>query len=343
MRLSEAGEFGLIRKIRDICSRPDDRILLGIGDDGAILRTRPGYWPILTTDALVEGIHFDLRYVPLKAIGWKSLAINISDVAAMGGKPVCSLITIAIPDTWTVENVVAIYEGINLCSRTYDCPVVGGDTVKSLKGCFISVTVMGEVKENEEKRRSGAKKNDLLCITGEMGGAKVGLEVLGSGYPDASSFSTSISRFLEPKAKIHEAQQLIHEMNITSMIDISDGLSSEIMHLCEASGLGCLIEESKIPISNEATIWAIQNGKSGIHYAMESGEEYELLFTVSAYNFHNWEKRTDTNARLPIYVIGAMKDRNEGILIQKGSEKIPLVREGWDHFIDKSDSNMVRI
>jgi thiamine-monophosphate kinase len=338
MRLSDVGEFGLIKNIRSICPNSGERILLGIGDDAALVQSRPDYSLLLTTDALTEGIHYDLRYVPMDMLGWKSLAVNLSDVAAMGGIPVCCLVTIGLPNIWSVENVQSLYQGIARCAKRYDCPVVGGDTVKIRSGSFINISVLGEVRSGKELRRSGAKSGDLLCVTGELGGARTGLEVLQSKNTQMHSYTNSVTRFLEPKPRLDEAGALIREMEITSMIDISDGLTSEIKHLCEESILGCLVFEESIPVSEETSLWALKKGAPPVQFAMESGEEYELLFTVDR-NILNRMDRGSSSTEIPTFsIIGEMKPRDDGIKIRKDSEIRPLTIGGWDHYHENAES-----
>jgi thiamine-monophosphate kinase len=330
LKLAEVGEFGLIERIRRMFDEPSPSVILGIGDDAAVCRSQPGRVMLLTTDALVEGAHFHRQYTPAKSLGWKALAINISDIAAMGGVPRYALVTLALPETWTVEEVESLYEGIDQCALAYGCPLVGGDTVQSPDGCMLSVTVLGDADERKVVTRSGAREGDLICMTGEMGGARVGLEVLESGT-DKKRFRHSVDRFLEPKPRLWEAKRLVEGMSVTSMIDISDGLTSEIGHLCRQSGLGCLIQEEKIPVSREAVRWAESRGEALTPYVLESGEEYELLFTVSKRQFEAWQdKGLDRN--LELTVVGVMMAKNRGMLVQRRGKTYPLSMKGWDHF-----------
>lgn len=332
MELSEAGEFGVLDRIRKIFPAPGERIVIGIGDDAALIRSRPEYSIILTTDALAEKVHFDLQYVPLEALGWKSLAVNLSDVAAMGGRPVCCLVTIGIPDRWSVEDVLKLYKGISRGADRYRCPVAGGDTVRTSAESFISITVMGEVRAGRELRRSGALPGDLLCVTGELGAARTGLEVLQAGTEAAGDYRFSISRFLEPKPRLDEGVFLAGELEPTSMIDISDGLASEIRHLCEESGCGCIVLEEDVPIAEESRLWSLQKGYSPVQFAMESGEEYELLFTVNPDRMELYSKNRHPGDAVPFSVIGEMKPMNEGIRMRRGSETHPMIFMGWDHY-----------
>jgi thiamine-monophosphate kinase len=333
MLLSEVGEFGLIERIRKICPGYGNRIILGIGDDAAIVESQSGRSLILTTDALVEGVHFDLRYVPLDSLGWKALAVNLSDVAAMGGAPICCLITVAIPECWNVERFELLYQGIIQCGERYQCPIAGGDTVKSPSSSFISVSVLGEAQAGEIKKRSGARSGDLLCVTGELGGARVGLEVLRAGEDESDFYTKSISRFLKPIPRIAESQKLISELSVTSMIDISDGLASEIRHLCKASGLGCRLFGDRIPVSDETVRWAQKNGISPLEIALESGEEYELLFTVDPIILNRKTHEYSSKQTGLFSIIGEMRPQSEGLQIRDGSRARTMANKGWDHYL----------
>ncbi len=323
MELSRLGEKGLIRRIRSMLQTKNERILLGIGDDAAVIASHPDRNFIFTTDTLVESVHFDLRYVPIESLGWKALAVNLSDIAAMGGFPLCAVVSLAIPETWTVEDVDILYQGLERCAQTYHCSIVGGDTVRSPKWACITVTVLGEVQERSFKTRGGAKEGDFLCVTGTIGKARVGWEVLASGMEDAA-FSSAVAHFLEPRPKIEEAQRVIAAYDVTAMIDISDGLASEISHLCEASGLGCVVFEEKIPVSQEVFLWIHSQNRSIENYLWASGEEYELLFTVSP--------GTSFKSMDFVTVIGKMGKKEHGILLRKEGKEQPFHFKGWDHF-----------
>lgn len=331
MRLTHVGEFGLIDRIRQIVGQTPETVVVGMGDDGAVLRSQPGWNTVLTTDALVEGVHFDLSYTPVESLGWKALAINLSDVAAMGGIPRYAVVSLALPSTWTVEDVALLYEGMGRCGRKYGCAVVGGDTVRSRDGCFVSVTVFGEVEEGCAVGRDGAHEGDYLCVTGEMGGARVGLEVLRSGE-DERRFRDAVSRFLEPAVRLQEARRLVRELGVSSMIDVSDGLASEVGHLCKQSDLGCLLWEEKVPVAEDAVRWNRQEGTAFSAYALESGEEYELLFTVDKSRYDAWRVGTKNSGRVEVTVVGQMTRKEDGIRVVREGEVFPLLPAGWDHF-----------
>ncbi|MBN2030470.1 thiamine-phosphate kinase [bacterium] len=334
MRLTELGEFGLIGRITRIVNNEGEMrdVVVGIGDDAAVIRTHPGKLAVLTTDMLVEGVHFDLAYTPFESLGWKALAINVSDVAAMGGFPLYGIVSLALPKSWQVEDVELFYKGMKRCGERYHCKVIGGDTVRSNGQGFISVTVMGEVEEGCVARRKGAKVDDLIGITGRLGGARVGLEVLKSGH-DRDRFPDSVNCFLEPRVRLKESQWLVKEVHVSSMIDISDGLSSEITHLCQQSGCGCRIWEDKIPVADETVHWVRQYEKKISNYLLGSGEEYELLFTLSKAQFEAWQHSHMNQKRPEITVIGEMTQKEKGICLVRNGETVPLVSEGWDHFV----------
>ncbi len=331
MKLSQLGEFGLIDRIKKIVTNDSRTPLLGIGDDAALFRPRPGWITVLTTDAMVEGVHFDLTYIPIESLGWKALAINLSDVAAMGGVPQYAVVSLALPSSWEVEDVESLYKGMRQCGDFYGCTLIGGDTVSSNSGCFISVTVIGEVEDGCAVTRGGARNRDILCVTGKLGGSMVGLEVLKSGE-NKNQFPISVKRFLQPEIRLEESRKLVKEFEITSMIDISDGLSSEIIHICQESGLGCLIEEDKIPIAEEVFLRAEKGEKPSSIYGLNSGEEYELLFTMSKVEYEKFLSKKSAMGGFDFTVIGEMRPKEEGIKIMRQGKTIPLSPEGWNHF-----------
>ena len=331
MKLAEVGEFGLIDRIHRIIGGGCEGITVGMGDDAAVFRTRPGWLTVITTDSLVEGVHFNRQYTPVESLGWKTLAINISDITAMGGVPRYGVVSLALPENWTVEDVDSLYRGMVRCGEVYGCTLVGGDTVRSCSGCFISATVVGEVEEDCFVKRSGAQEGDLLCMTGEVGGSRVGLEVLTSGK-DRNQFPHSVGRFLEPKVRLQEARWLVKTLGVSSMIDISDGLSSEINHICRQSRLGCVVWEEKIPVAEEAVLWANIRGEKISAYKLESGEEYELVFTVDRDRYDKWRAHAKDRSDVSVTAIGEMTRKEKGIRVNRDGEVLPLTPIGWDHF-----------
>ncbi len=339
MKLSELGEFGLIRRLQDLCAVGNDRVILGIGDDAAVIRCGEDGRMVFTTDAMVEGVHFERSWFPVESLGWKCLAVNLSDVAAMGASPVCCVVTAALPDGWSVEETEALYAGLRRCADRYRCPVVGGDTVRSAGGAVFSIAVLGEMRGAREIRRSGAAAGDRICVTGDLGGAAVGLNVLRSGGKHRDRFPESVRRLLEPLPRAEEAVRLVRSGGVTSMIDISDGLASEIRHLCEASGLGCVLYADRIPVSRETAIWATEAGESPVRLALESGEEYELLFTADPAARMNQAVAGFAGPADKVTVIGEMRPRDAGIRIREDGAELPLTAGGWDHYRSASGNS----
>ncbi len=327
MKLSRIGEFGLVERIRRIAHACPGSVVLGIGDDAAVLEPAAGFQTLLTTDAMVEGRHFVLTYTPLEDLGWKLLAVNISDIAAMGGIPKAALITLGLPGKWTVEDVDRLYLGLNQCAGKYQCTLAGGDIVSSEKA-FLSLVLWGEVESGKWIPRGGARKGDRICVTGRLGSARVGLEVLSAGKKD-SSYRKAVSKFLRPEPRLREARTLMDTLHITSMIDISDGLVSELGHISRESGLGCTIREEDLPVAGEARRWAGEKGTALTPFVLTSGEEYELLFTVDALSFKAW---TGKHRRDVIVTeIGCMEEE-PGVRMETKGRTVPLKHGGWDHF-----------
>jgi thiamine-monophosphate kinase len=334
VRLDRIGEFGLIDRLRETVRMRSRQVVLGIGDDAAVLRNSADSDLLLTTDTLVEGVHFNLRYTPLESLGWKALAVNLSDIAAMGGIPIAAVISIAVPEHWCVEDVDQLYRGITRCAKEYRCPVVGGDTTRSSGGCFLSIAVAGRTARNKAMYRSGARPGDMLCMTGEMGGARTGFEILRAGA-DAGRFKKSVRRFLRPIPMLEASSRLLRHLPISSMIDVSDGLASEIKHICEQSGVGCLIDEERIPVSGEAMQWAEEKRNPLSAYVFESGEEYELLFTISPKTLKNRLSFTLLARSIPVRIIGEITKPSKGIRVCRKGKIGPLLFGGWNHFVKK--------
>jgi thiamine-monophosphate kinase len=332
MRPSEIGEFGLIERIRLASARASGRVPLGIGDDAAVVTQRPGRQILFACDAMVEAVHFDPRYVPAESLGYKALAVNLSDIAAMGGEPLCALSAVGLTDRWSVEDVEALYRGMARCGDRYGCPVAGGDTVRSPAAAFVSVSVLGECAAGSEIRRSGARPGDLLCVTGELGGAAVGFEALSRGA-DPGRFPVSTARFLEPEPRLSEARRLRGALRPTAMIDISDGLGSEIRHLCGRSGTGCILFEDRVPVSAEAALWAGLSGRDALEFALASGEEYELLFTAGP-------RSLEAGPPEGVTVIGEMRPAAEKCTrVSATGVRRPLAASGWEHYAGGSKTH----
>ena len=329
MSLARMGEFGMIDRIAEIVGSHPGKAVLGIGDDAALIESRSGLYTILTTDALVEGIHFDPAYTPFNALGWKAIAVSISDVAAMGGIPVYAVVTMGVPAHWQVQDIEYLYQGMVSCCSTYHCEIVGGDTVGCGSNGFLSVTVIGEVEKENCRKRDGAAIGDRLCVTGKLGASRTGLEILRSGA-DGKNYANAIDRFLRPKPRIDVVTALSGISGITAMIDISDGLGSEIHHLCKQSELDCVIQETSIPVAPDAEKWCRFKQIATTPFVIESGEEYELLFTVDNRVIN--KKLRQTFNELEICIIGEMTKKESGPRIQNGDTFSPLHFQGWDHF-----------
>jgi len=333
--LSEYGEFGLIDYLTKNITIKNKSTVLGVGDDAAIINTNKRL-QVVSTDVLVEGIHFDLHYSPLKHIGYKAIAANLSDIAAMNAKPEQVLVSIAVSNRFTVEAVEEIYKGIYACCERYNVDLVGGDTSSSLGGLFISITVLGYGDKDKITRRSTANENDLICVSGDLGAAYMGLLVLEREkkvflkdpkiQPDLEVHSYILERQLKPEPRLDIIAEL-EKQNIipTSMIDISDGLASEILHICKKSFKGCAIYENKIPIDTQTYNTAMEFGMLPSVAALNGGEDYELLFTIKQSDYDKIKQIKN------ISVIGHIRDKNSGCsLITNDDKSIELTAQGWN-------------
>jgi thiamine-monophosphate kinase len=327
MKIKQIGEFGLIDLIKKRILSKNNQVLVNIGDDAAVIKPSKDKLLIFTTDTLMEKVHFDLKYFTFEQIGWKAMVANLSDIAAMGGWPKFALVTIGVPTTISVENVISIYEGMNRIAKKYDCKIIGGDTLFSPQGIMISIALLGEVEKDSLVERAGAKTGDLICVTGDLGEAQAGLEFL-KRYPHRKP--ALVKKHLTPFPRINEARTLVKNLKITSMIDISDGLSSELFHLTEVNHLGATIYEEKIPISPTCIKVGNLLKRSPLLWALSSGEEYELLFTMEKKKLPKLRK---IKGRVKVSVIGKMLDKKEGIfLMEKSGKKRKLEKSGFTHF-----------
>ena len=326
-KINQIGEFGLIDLIKKKIFSGDKRVVVNIGDDAAVIKSSPDRLLIFTTDTLVERVHFNLKYSTFEEVGWKAMVANLSDIAAMGGLPKFALVTIGLPKSMQVEDVLSIYKGASRIARKYDCKIIGGDTTLVPKDLFISIALLGEVEKKFLCTRSGAKKGDLICVTGKLGEAQAGLEFLKKYGRQKLPL---VKKHLRPQPRINEARILVKNLKINSMIDISDGLSSELFHLTEESQLGAIIYEQNIPISPKCLKLKPLLNKTPLAWALSSGEEYELLFTVDSQDKNKIEK---TLAKQNISVIGEMVDKRQGVkLIQKSGRMKDLKKMGFVHF-----------
>ena len=337
--ISRLGEFGLIERLtkdfplRNVSSR------LGAGDDAAILNFG-GEDVLVTTDLLLEGVHFDLRYVPLKHLGYKAAIVNFSDVYAMNGTPRQITVSLGISSRFTVEHIEELYAGIRLACEVYGVDLVGGDTSASVTGLVISVTCIGEAKADEVVRRSGAKPTDLICVSGDLGAAYMGLQLLerenkvaaGSGrdfQPDFAGKEYILERQLKPEAR-KDIVAILREKGIlpTAMMDVSDGLSSELLHICRASNVGCRVYEDRIPIDYQTAVMAEEFNMNLVTAAMNGGEDYELLFTVPLTDKEKIE--TINGVRMIGYVT---KPELGAAMVTRDGSEIPVKAQGWNAFV----------
>ena len=335
--LETFGEFGLIDRLTKDIKLKNKSTLLGIGDDATILSETQRV-QVVSTDVLVEGVHFDMHYSPLKHVGYKAIASNLSDIAAMNARPEQVLVGIAISSKYSVEAIDELYNGMKLCCERYGVDIVGGDTTSSINGLFISITVIGYAPKEKIVKRSTAKENELICVTGDLGSAYMGLLLLEREkevflanpkiQPDLVGYDYILERQLKPEPRL-DIVNLLEEKGIlpTSMIDISDGLASDIMHICKASHVGCRLYEDKIPIDTQTYNMAMEFNITPSVAALNGGEDYELLFTVAQ---SDYDKIKDS---FEFSTIGYMTSENEGYsLITKDDKLIELKAQGWDGF-----------
>lgn len=334
--LSALGEFGLIDHLTHDIEIHHASTIKGVGDDAAVIQPDGSKQLLVTKDLLVENIHFDMMYMPLKHLGYKAAVVNFSDIIAMNGRPKQMIVGLSISSKFSVEALDEIYAGFKLACKVYEVDFVGGDTTSSLSGLTISVTVIGEAESHKVVYRSGAKANDLLCVSGNLGGAYMGLLILEREktafqadpnlQPDLSGHDYVLEKQLKPEARKDiiaslEAQAIIP----SSMIDISDGLASEAMHICKASGVGCAIYEEKIPIDQSTFDLAKEFNIVPSVVALNGGEDYELLFTIKQEDFEKIKDMPD------VTVIGYITDAAEGQrLITNDNQIVELEAQGWD-------------
>ncbi len=338
--LSEIGEFGLIDYLSKNVALKNESSVKGIGDDAAVINSN-GKMTLVSTDMLVEGVHFDLTYVPIKHLGYKSVVVNLSDIYAMNGTPKQITVSIALSNRFSLDAIEEFYAGVNLACEKYGVDVIGGDTTSSKLGLIISITAIGEADLEDIVYRNTAQEKDLICVTGDLGGAYVGLQLLErekqvfienpKSQPDFEGNDYILERQLKPEARKEIIAQF-KELGIkpTSMIDISDGLSSEVIHLCTQSGVGCEIYENKIPIDHAADEMAKSFNLDPTVCALNGGEDYELLFTIKQ---SDYEK---VNSKMDVSIIGHITDKASGMnLIDKSDNVVPLKAQGWNALMEK--------
>ena len=347
MEIAELGEFGLIRHLTEGIELKNPETKKGAGDDCAVLECEPGRQVLVTTDLLLEGVHFDLQYMPLKHLGYKSAMVNLSDIYAMNGRPRQMTVSLGLSKRFTVEDMEAFYDGLRLACEAHGCDIVGGDTSASLTGLTISITCIGDARPEDVVYRNGAKDTDLICVTGDLGAAYMGLQLLerekavynsqctidnsqsnaGNDFqPDFTGREYLLERQLKPEARKDIIETLAKEgIRPTAMMDISDGLSSELFHICTQSHTGCRIYEERIPLDYQTASLAEEMNMNVTTCALNGGEDYELLFTVPL-TLH------DRVAAIPsVKVIGHMTKPEQGLqLVCRDGVEMELKAQGWN-------------
>ncbi len=347
--ISTLGEFGLIRHLTDQIVPVQPSTERGVGDDAAVMNFGDKR-VLMTTDLLLEGVHFNLEYVPLKHLGYKAAVVNFSDIYAMNGTPTQLTVSLGLSKRFSVEDMEELYAGIRLACQRYGVDLVGGDTSASMTGLTISITCLGTAYKSDIVYRNGAKENDLICVTGNLGSAYMGLQLLERERIAASGSAQSVSaaqqekmqqafegkeyileRQLKPEAR-RDIIEKLHELGIrpTAMMDVSDGLSSELLHICSQSGVGCQVYEDKLPIDYQAAAMAEEMNLNIVTCALNGGEDYELLFTCSLSDYEKLVTMED------VYLIGHITKQDSGcVLVARGGEEMPIRAQGWNAFTNE--------
>ncbi|WP_291869808.1 thiamine-phosphate kinase [Maribacter sp.] len=333
--LESLGEFGLIDHLTKDFKITHTSTIKGIGDDAAVLDFKDKK-VVISTDLLVENVHFDLSYMPLKHLGYKAVMVNLSDIYAMNAKATQITVSIAVSNRFPLEALEELYAGIATAAKKYDVDLIGGDTTSSTKGMLISITAIGEANEEDIVYRTGAKPSDLLVVSGDLGGAYMGLQILErekevfkvnpNNQPDLEPYSYIVERQLKPEAR-KDVTELLKELDVhpTSMIDISDGLSSEILHLCKSSKVGVHLYEDKIPLDPTVISACEEFNLDSTTVALSGGEDYELLFTIDQKEFPKIKGNPNFS------IVGHTTEENDGaFLISRNNSKIPLTAQGWN-------------
>ncbi|MBR4645097.1 MAG: thiamine-phosphate kinase [Bacteroidaceae bacterium] len=351
MEISELGEFGLIRRLTECLKIENPTTLKGVGDDCAVLSPTEGTQTLVTTDLLMEGVHFDLMYVPLKHLGYKAVMVNLSDIYAMNGIPRQITVSLAVSKKFTVEDIEQLYDGMKLACEKHHVDIVGGDTTSSLTGLAISITAIGEALPADIAYRNGAKETDLICVSGNLGASYMGLQLLEREkavylsqvdksdekttnnsstinifQPDFSGYEYLLERQLKPEAR-RDIIEALAKANIrpTSMMDISDGLSSELLHICSQSQVGCRVYEDRIPLDYQTAAMAEEMNLNVTTCALNGGEDYELLFTVPL------SQNDAVNKLEDVRVIGYITNESLGkVLICRDGSEFELKAQGWN-------------
>ncbi len=338
--LSELGEFGLIKHLTDHIELKQSTTIKGIGDDAAVIDSDKQL--LVSTDLLIEGVHFDLTYMPLKHLGYKAVIVNLSDIYAMNGTATQITVSLAVSNRFPLEAIEALYEGIHLACNSYGVDLVGGDTSSSTTGMLLSITAIGEAAKEEVVYRKGAKPSELIVVSGDLGAAYLGFQVLErekqvfqanpNAQPELENYTYLVGRQLKPEAR-KDVVQLLKELKVkpSAMIDISDGLSSEIIHICQQSEVGCRLYEEKLPLDPQVISTCEEFNLDSTTVALSGGEDYELLFTVPLDDF----EKIKGNPNLT--VVGHITEKDQGMaLITRGEQHVALTAQGWNALLNKS-------
>ena len=333
--LADLGEFGLIDRLTKGFEIHNPSTLKGVGDDAAVMDFK-NKRTVVSTDLLIEGVHFDLSYVPLKHLGYKSVVVNVSDIYAMNATATQITVSIAVSNRFPLEALEELYTGIRLACEHYKVDLVGGDTTSSTRGLIISVTAIGEAEASDLVYRNGAQPNDLVVLTGDIGGAYMGLQILErekavfqvnpNSQPDIEMYSYILERQLKPEAR-KDIPPLLKQLGVkpTAMMDVSDGLSSEILHICKQSGVGCRLYEDKIPLDPQVISTCEEFNLDSTTIALSGGEDYELLFTIAQADYDKIKGNPNFS------VIGYITDKSEGVnLVTRAGQFIPIIAKGWN-------------
>ena len=333
--LADLGEFGLIDRLTEGFEIHNPSTLKGVGDDAAVMDFK-NKRTVVSTDLLIEGVHFDLSYVPLKHLGYKSVVVNVSDIYAMNATATQITVSIAVSNRFPLEALEEFYAGIRLACEHYKVDLVGGDTTSSTRGLIISVTAIGEAEASDLVYRNGAQPNDLVVLTGDIGGAYMGLQILErekavfqvnpNSQPDIEMYSYILERQLKPEAR-KDIPPLLKQLGVkpTAMMDVSDGLSSEILHICKQSGVGCRLYEDKIPLDPQVISTCEEFNLDSTTIALSGGEDYELLFTIAQADYDKIKGNPNFS------VIGYISDKSEGVnLVTRAGQFIPIIAKGWN-------------
>jgi len=342
MKLGQIGEFGLIDRLKERVFRPDQKVVTGIGDDAAAFRVSSRELLLVTTDVLVERVHFDRRIHSFWQIGWRAMVANVSDIAAMGGLPRYALVSICLPETMSVEAVEELYDGMQIAADEYHLQIIGGDTVSSLRDMAVSIVLCGQVEEKSLVTRGGAQAGDLICVTGELGGSQAGLAMLqlmsskrkGDVLPlPVEKWSAVRDRHLQPRARLREARLLAKGGVVNAMIDVSDGLAGEVGHIAEESSVGAEIKEAQIPIGSETRRIARHLGVPVLDLALCGGEDFELVFTIPAADAHRTAEQIIGETGTAVSIIGKVLPAEDGVvLVSPRGKRRPMLTEGYRHF-----------